>query len=214
MDMHISKIDDAGTPMNMWVFEGSGLGSAPGWSVLHGLEDGQHLAAALTVSANVTLPSGATSGSAGALIENQASQGGTGVVIKMKADGTIPWHKEFASTAGSSVSGVDGDAQGNIFVYYTTCGTCRAAEPCRANAPALRAEPLARGADDRAPRCRCVVSALCQLVRAGHRSLRTANGPERAHLHQVAREAQFCGWVRSASVTARAGAARRARGVP
>jgi hypothetical protein len=119
MDMHISKIDDAGVPQAIWIFEGEALGSSPGWSVLHGMEDGAHLAAATAISGNLTLPGGAK-------IVNQAIQGGTGLVIKLGADGTVAWHVAFNSPAGSSVYSVDGDAAGNMFVHYSTCVVCTA----------------------------------------------------------------------------------------
>jgi hypothetical protein len=118
MDMHISKIADDGTPQAIYIFEGKGLGSSPGWTMMHGMEDGLHLALALSISGNLTLPSGV-------MVQGDLQeQGRLGLVIKMKSDGSIAWHVTFPSTAGSTVYSVDGDAQGNMFVNYQTCVPC------------------------------------------------------------------------------------------
>jgi hypothetical protein len=117
MDMHISRIGDNGAPEAIFIFEGKGLGSSPGWGMMHGMEDGIHLALSTSVAGNLTLPSGP-------IIENKGAAGYTGLVIKMKGDGTIPWHKAFESAAGSSVTSVDGDYEGNMFVNYQTCVPC------------------------------------------------------------------------------------------
>jgi hypothetical protein len=118
MDMHISKITDAGAPTAIYIFEGEGLGSNPGWGTLKGMEDGVHIAAATSVSANLTVPGHVK-------FVNAALQGSTGLVVKLKgSDGSVPWYKAFAATAGSSVYSVDGDAAGNMYVHYSTCVPC------------------------------------------------------------------------------------------
>ena len=48
-----------------------------------------------------------------------------GLIIKMKgSDGSIAWYKAIQATAGSSVSSVDGDTQGNVYAHYQTCVPC------------------------------------------------------------------------------------------
>ena len=48
-----------------------------------------------------------------------------GTAVKFNvADGSIGMYATFPSTAGSSVSGIDGDASGNMFIAYRECVPC------------------------------------------------------------------------------------------
>jgi hypothetical protein len=54
-----------------------------------------------------------------------------GTVVKFNVVAEqIPWYKTFAAGAGSSVSGVDGDSSGNMYVAATTCEPCTNPATC------------------------------------------------------------------------------------
>lgn len=75
MDMFLAKIADNGSPKAMFVFAGSTLGSNPGWSAIHEMENGD-LAVGLGIGAGNSITTPANAGDLSSTeIKNEAAAG-------------------------------------------------------------------------------------------------------------------------------------------